>query len=490
MNIAEIILRHAWTKPDAEAIIDGARVLTYRDLRARAWSASARLRGLGVAKGTRVGLCLKDRADHLIAFLAVTRLGAIAVPLDWRAKPTENARLILASGAEMTLIEDGARALPNCATAPLSDVLREGDLDARPAEFEPGAPNDLFVVSASSGSTGAPKLTTMSHLQYYFAVSGMLEALDLSGRHRYLATLPLYYSGGRNSCLGHLIRGDCVILYSSLFDAEEYIEVAHRSRATVAVMVPTMLRRLLSGDSPQRRPLPDLAALFTTGAPLAPEEKLLAQRRLSSNFQERFGTAETLVLTVLRPDRLRERPQSVGQPLSLAEVEVVDDDGRTLAAGEIGQLRCRSPGLASPLPGGGAQDSFRDGWFHPGEMARLDELGFLYLHGRASEVIIRSGAKIHPAEIEQVLRQHPRVAEAAVFGRANDNGEGEIFAFVAVEGEISAGDLIAYCRTRLPPNKAPKTIRFVANLPKNTAGKIDKIALRGLLDAEDGEERS
>jgi len=489
MNIAAIILRHAWTRPDAEALIDGARVVTYRDLRTKVWSVSARLRGMGVGPGARVGLCLRDTAEHLVALLAVTRLGASAVPLDFRAKPAENARLISASRAELTLVEDDAAAPPACATAPLSAVFPEDAFTADAPAYEPSAPNDLFVISASSGSTGAPKLTAMSHLQYYFAVSGMLEALDLSGRHRYLATLPLYYSGGRNSCLGHLIRGDCVVLHPSLFDAEDYIEAAHRSRATVAVMVPTMLRRLLVGNAPAKPLLSDLSALFSTGAPLAPEEKLLARSRISPNFQERFGTAETLVLTVLRPNWLARRPHSVGQPLSLAEMEIVDEQDRPLREGDVGQLRCRGPGLASPLPGGGAESAFRGGWFFPDEIARFDELGFLHLQGRASEVIIRGGAKIHPAEIEKALGQHPRVTEAAVIGRANEKKEGEIFAFVSVEGEVSPGELIAFCRTRLEPNKAPKTIRLLPSLPKNTAGKVDKIALDGLLDAGDGERR-
>jgi acyl-coenzyme A synthetase/AMP-(fatty) acid ligase len=322
----------------------------------------------------------------------------------------------------------------------------------------------------------------MTHLQFHFAVTGMLELMDLSGPHRFLCTMPLYYSGGRNSCLAHLLRGDCVVLYPSVFSPAEYVEVVARHRITVAGLVPSVVRQLLAaaGEEPL---LPGLAKLFSTGAPLHADEKRAATRKLTPHFHERYGTAETMVISMLRPGDFAERAESVGQPHSLAAVEVVDERDQPQAVHEIGRLRFRGPGMASPV-GKSAEANFRDGWYYPGEIARLDAAGYIYLVGRSSEVIMRSGAKVHPAEVERVLCEHPRVVEAAVLGHGRDAGAGgeqEVVAFVQPQGALTVGELLVHCRIRLTPHKVPRKILIVPALPRNTAGKIDKLALAELL---------
>jgi acyl-coenzyme A synthetase/AMP-(fatty) acid ligase len=475
MNVAALIQRHGRTRPNAVALIDGARSLTYRELAGLVARSAVHLAHLGATAGDRVGLCLKDTADHIVVLLAVARLGAVAVTLDWRARAAEQARLIAAAGIEFVVAERAFSATAACSTIELDAAWHRAVARAETGGERAGDWHDPFVISASSGSTGAPKLTLMTHLQYHFAVAGMLEVLGLSGRHRYLSTLPLYYSGGRNSCIAHLLRGDCVILLPGPLDAAEYINAARRHQATVGVIVPSMLRRLLAGRVSGKPLLPGFDVLFATGAPLHAEEKREALRGLSPNFRERYGTAETLVVSALRPEDIAERADSVGRPHSLAEVEVVDDDDQALAVGEAGHLRVRGPGIASPLPG--SEAAFRNGWFYPGELARLDELRYIFLDGRVSEVIMRSGAKIHPAEVEQALREHPDVIDAAVIGQPDGNHEEIVVAFVAPRREIAPGELIAHCRVRLTAHKVPRQFHFLAQLPRNNAGKIDKLAL-------------
>jgi acyl-coenzyme A synthetase/AMP-(fatty) acid ligase len=475
MNLAAIIQRYGTTRPQAEALIDGERIIAYRELAELVAQTAAHLADLGATARDRIGLRLKDTADHLVALLAIARLGATAVPLDWRARPAENERLITAAGIKLVLVEPCSQPIAACPSATLDAAWHSAVARAEPRHQRPGDWHEPFIISASSGSTGAPKLTLMTHLQYHFAIAGMLEVMNLAGPHRYLSTLPLYYSGGRNSCIAHLLRGDCVILYPSLFDADEYVDVARRNRATVGVMVTTMIRRMLARSSAGEPLLSGLTALFSMGAPLYAEEKLQALRLLTPNFHERFGTAETLVIAVLRPEAIVVRPDSVGQPHSLGEVEVVDEKDRPLPTGTAGQLRYRGPGLASPLCG--ADVAFREGWFYPGEIAWLDELSYLFLEGRASEVIMRSGAKIHPAEIEQVLCEHSEIVEAAVMGQPTGNNEEEAVAFIVARSEIAVGELVAHCRTRLTPHKVPRQFHFLPQLPKNTAGKIEKLAL-------------
>jgi acyl-coenzyme A synthetase/AMP-(fatty) acid ligase len=177
------------------------------------------------------------------------------------------------------------------------------------------------------------------------------------------------------------------------------------------------------------------------------------------------------------------RPASVGRPFSLIDAEIVDGDDQPLGLGVTGQLRVRGPSLTSPVANANATASadFRDGWYYPGELALVDELGYVFLQGRMSEVIFRGGAKIFPSEVEAVLQDHDSVAETAVVGRALPNNEQEVIAYVIAKDEVTAGQLLAYCRQRLTPYKVPRQIHIVSELPRNPSGKVDKRALANRL---------
>jgi acyl-coenzyme A synthetase/AMP-(fatty) acid ligase len=484
MNVVGAILHFGTTRQNAPALVEGERTITYGELAGLVRRTACHLATHCLQRGDRIGLCLKDTAEHVVTLLAVALMGGVAVPLDWRARPAENARFVAALGLASVLAEVDAWLTDDCPAVLLDADWHRAVARANVGDELPGDWHDPFVISASSGSTGTPKFTLMTHLQYYFAIAGMFELMGLAGRHRFLCTLPLYYSGGRNSCIAHLLRGDCVVLYPSLFRPAEYLDVAARQRITVAALVPSMVRQLLAADGTEPL-LPGLTALFCTGAPLHAEEKRQAARRLTPNFCERYGTAETLAISVLRPDDFAERVDSVGQPHSLVEIEIVDENDQPLPSGAVGRLRVRGPGLASPLPGPSAETNFRDGWYYPGEIARLDTAGYIFLHGRTSDVIVRNGAKIYPAEVEGTLTEHPGVLEAAVLGHRGADNEEVVIAFVVPRGPLPAGELLAHCRVRLTPHKVPRQIHFLGQLPKNTAGKIDKIALANSLQELD-----
>jgi acyl-coenzyme A synthetase/AMP-(fatty) acid ligase len=488
LNVIAPILQFARYRPGALALIDADRRITYGELGGLVRRTAQHLISLGAGPGERIGLCLKDRADQIVAMLAIAWMGGVAVPLDWRAKPAENARFIGDLGLAAVLTEPGAAQAGEAPNWKL-DADWHGAVartQVSLALLEDGLLADwqrVFMIAATSGSTGAPKFTQMTHQQYYFAAAGMLEIMALTGRHHFLCTSALYYSGGRNSCIAHLMRGDGVVLYPGPFSATDYLRLVEQHQITVSVLVPTAVRQLLASarDTPL---LPGMAAVFCSGAPLYADEKRAALRLLSPHFNERYGTAETLATAVLRPEYFAGRSESVGQPHSLISVEVVDDGEAALPAGQSGKLRLRGPGVAAPLPGAAASANFRNGWFYPGEIACLDAEGFIFIQGRTSDVMMRSGTKIYPAEIETVLLNHQAVAEAAVFGQRGADGEDIVMAFVVARHKVSAGDLMAHCRTHLTPHKVPRHITLAAALPKNTAGKVDKIALAKALEPE------
>jgi long-chain acyl-CoA synthetase len=296
MNVVQSILHFGVTRGNAPALIEGGRTITYGELAGLVRRTASHLAAQGIRHGDRIGLCLQDTADQIVALLAATFMGAVAAPLDWRARPVENARFIEGCRLKCVLTQPNIPAGHGYSSIALDERWCDAVARADPnAEYSCDW-GDAFVISATSGSTGQPKFTVMTHRQYYFAICGMFELMGLAGRHRFLCTMPLYYSGGRNSCLAHLLRGDCVVLYSSLFGPAEYVEMAKYYRITVGGLVPTVVRQLLSLSG--RKPLlPDLAALFSTGAPLYAEEKREAARALTPNFHERYGTAETLAIS-------------------------------------------------------------------------------------------------------------------------------------------------------------------------------------------------
>jgi long-chain acyl-CoA synthetase len=481
MNLIQPILNHARMHPDAPALIDGDREIHYAELASLILRTASHLAALGVVPGDRVGLCLKDGCEHVVALLAVARMGAVAVPLNWRAARVEISGLATALSVKLALVEpEGAPAL-DCAVIPV-----DGQWHRSVAEREPWsaladdwhAPLDI---AATSGSTGAPKFSLATHLQNFCGAAGWNELMALSGRQRYLSTMPLYFGGGRRAVFLHLLRGDCVLLYGALVSGRDFARAVVELGATVAIVVPSLVRDLLAlaGDEPL---LPGLAILMAGGAPLFAEEKRAALRKLSPNFCEGYGTTETNTISLLRSEDIDRHANSVGRPHSLAEIQVVDENDRSLPSGEAGKLRLRGPAIASPLavPGQPPHTGFRDGWYYPGEIAALSDDGYIYLTGRASELIMRHGAKIPPAEVEAVLQQHPDVLECAVIGRRAANNEEEVIAFVVGRRPVELAAIVAHCRTYLAPAKRPQRIHFMQALPKNPSGKIDKVALANL----------
>ena len=486
MNLVQPILAHARTRPDTPALAQGDRTLTYRELATEVLRTAGHMIARGVGPLDRVGICLKDTIDYVVSLLAATRLGATAVPIDWRARPAEKMRAVTAFAPRLVLVESDEEHLVAPAVTPVDAAWRE---EVGRANAPGDLPDDWsapFVITSTSGTTGAPKYGIQTHLQVYSCIAAGIELLPVPRHCRYLATLPLYFANGRYKCLTHLVRGDSLFIHSPLVTGHEYVELVTRHKANVGHVLPAMLRQLLEIAEEGRPLLPTVDLLVSAGAPLVADEKRALLRKVTPNFHDEYGTAMTGILTVLRPEDMVERGGSVGQPHSMIELEVVDDEGVRLPPGGEGKLRCRGPAVGSGISGGSgteaASEGFRDGWYYTGEMAALDERSFVFLKGRAAEVIFRGGAKVYPAEVEAVLQQHPAVAEAAVVGRRLAGNDEAVVAFVVVREPVEASQILAHCRTRLTAYKAPREVRFIAEMPKSPVGKIDKRALVERLD--------
>lgn len=486
MNLAECVSRHAARQPDTVAIVDGERSSTYRDLDRAIRCGAADLRSSGIGAGDHVAICLKDTADHLIAFLAVARLGAAAIPIDWRALPAERARIARGFAAKLALIEPGGGALAGVPSLAIdarwhAEAARLGGAHEFPSDAD--AP---LMIGLTSGTTGAVKGMVVTHRQMYSRALPFDTILS-DRPHRYLSASPLAFSAGRNYCLTHIIKGHTVVFHPPLFTAEEYVETANRCEATAGFVVPTVIRWLLDLPAAEGPLLPRFEALMCGGAPIRADEKRATLKHITPNFYEFYGTVATGPISFLRPSEMAEHASSAGRPAALWDIEIVDEADRPLPIGSSGRLRVRGPALASGLYTGSASASagdsegFRDGWYYTGDLAALDEAGFLYLKGRATDVILRGGSNVYPDEIESVLAEHPAVAEAAAVGRPSPQLGEEIVAYVISRGPVEAGDLLAHCRQRLTSYKVPAEIVFVSALPRTNFGKVDRKRLAASL---------
>ena len=489
MNVCDEIARHAARRPETAALIDGGRVISYRELDLAVRRTASHLLALGVRAGDRVGLCLKDNAEHFVALLAVARMGAVILPLDWRAKPDELRRLERKFAPRLVLVEDGAARSTEAFAATPTEALDDAWRAAVAAAPAP-APDDAafaddgaadFVIALSSGTTGEPRGAIVTHDEYIARIARYVRNYGATLGVTAVSVTPLAFSAGRNKVFYLLFGGGTIVLYPTLFAPEEFVEQVARHRAGYAFVVPTVLRWLLKLPDTGAPLLPSLKVLSTGGAFISAAEKREVLRRISPNLHISYSSSATGQISLLRPAEMATHAESVGRANHLVDVEIVDGDGQKLPPGEVGRLRCRGSGIGARFYGEEPDGDARDGWIYTGELAMLDGDGYIFLKGRTSEIIIRDGINIYPEEIEQLLRAQAGVAEAAVVGKHSEAHGEEAVAFVVADGPLDPHDLLAACRRRLMSYKVPSEIVVVDSLPKTTAGKIRKKELAARL---------
>ena len=246
--------------------------------------------------------------------------------------------------------------------------------------------------------------------------------------------------------------------------------------------MPTQIRRLLAMARDDGLLFPRVDNLISSGATLSPDERKAVRNRLTPNFTDYYSSTEGGGITVQPAADQDRHPKSVGRPSFLTEVEIVDEEHRRQPAGVVGRIRYRGPGVAlgfyrDPEPGSTAGSFFRGGWFYPGDVGEMNEEGYLFLRGRAKDMIIRGGANIYPSDVELVLQAHSAVEEAVVVGWPSTEYGEEVAAFVIAHGTVDGPELIAHCRERLARHKVPRDVFLVDDLPRNSTGKVLKGAL-------------
>ena len=475
-NIAGVLANHARRRPSHPAIVSAEGTVRYGELDLLVRQRAAFLMKLGVGPGDVVGVCLRDRAEHVLLLYAIAAVGAAILPLDWRWTVEEKIRIAKFFEADHVLHE---------ADDPIADsvngVAIEPSWQDRLADLDPlseltEARDRPLVISLSSGTTGTPKgpAISQSHMLNRFMI--YIVSLGFHERDRYLAVLPLYFGGGRGFAMCALYCGATVKLLAPPISADALAAEARAWRPSMMLLVPTLLRRLLALPA-SSGPLPaSLRILITTGAMLHPDERQQVLRRLSPKLVNFYGCTEGGGLSLLLPEHRGAAAESVGQPVFGTDLEIVDQSNLLVTTGSVGRIRYRGPGVAIGFyknPAASAE-AFADGWFYPGDLGRLDEDGFLYLAGRAKDMIVRGGVNVYPEEIEQVLCGHASVSDAAVVAWPSPDLGEEIAAYAVVAGDVEEAVLLDHCRTHLAPYKVPRAVFFIEELPRSSVGKVRK----------------
>ncbi len=517
-NWTNQLARHALMQPDATALRFLGQTTTWAQLDRRVTALAGALRQRGVAFGDRVLILMLNRTEFLESVLAVNKLGAIAVPVNFRMTPAEIAFLVSDCGAEVIITES---VLAKVATAvrdldaTLSTVLvaggsaEDGVLDydealsagtrVDPAELAVDIPNDsAALIMYTSGTTGRPKGAVLTHTNLAGQVMTLLftNGADINNDIGFIG-VPFFHIAGIGSIVSGLLLGRPTVLYPiGAFDPNELLDVLEAEQVTGIFLVPAQWQAVCAAQRANPREL-KLRYLSWGAAPAS--DTLL--RQMSDTFPgaqilAAFGQTEMSPVTcmLLGDDAIR-KLGSVGKVIPTVSARIVDEDMNDVPIGQVGEIVYRAPTLMEGYWNNpeATAEAFAGGWFHSGDLVRQDEEGYIWVVDRKKDMIISGGENIYCAEVENVLAAHPDIIEVAVIGRAHERW-GEVPVAVAVlrsslgatsAAELTLADLNEFLADKLARYKHPKAVEIVDALPRNPAGKVLKTELRTRFGAQE-----
>ena len=507
MKFASFLASFARSTPDKDAVICGADRLTFGELHDSTDRLAHSLRALGVGVGDRVAILLQNTPEFVRAFLATSKAGGIAVPVNTRLAPAEIAWILADSAPKLVFISSETRELYERAAVEANDVLRVVVGPARAGEHTIGAliasgvPGPLEVppdfddsmIVYTSGTTGKPKGAILTQANSIIP-NGYLNQLQLgvSARDRQLVTTPLAHRTGFARVTNMILHG-CTLVVMPRFEPAEVARVVREERITVIGMVPTVGRLMLGEIERAPENFATLEVLTVTGEAFPLEVKQRIHRALPKvRMYSFFAMTEVGAMTLLAPDEQFTHPTSLGRLNPGVELRLVDADGGDVPPGEVGEMWVRTgePGRYLTMrcyfnkPEATAQ-TIREGWVATGDMARMEPDGHLYIMDRKKDMVLSGGYNIYSKEVELVLQSHPAVLDAAVIGVPDPIYGEAVAAFIELRpgANASGEEIVAHCRDRIAGYKKPKYVRFLAPLPRNSTGKVQKFELRRAFEA-------
>ena len=509
--IDDLLVRAAREWGDRSAIIGAAAEasLTYREFQARVDRVAAALQELGVGHGDRVAILDKNGHAYLELYFALPRIGAVAVPLNFRLAPPELAYIIndstagtLLYGAEyagvVNQLRGEVKALSNFVCIHEHDGTRAGVADLDYTAWSAEAPalpqpverqtDDVFLQMYTSGTTGRPKGAMLTHANLIANTLTTAYERDYTNADTYLHVCPLYHVADLELFYGMTYSGASNAVLRD-FSPTAFLDIVEQAGVTVVFLVPAIINFLLEHPEFDKYEISTLR-LIVYGGSAIPEDRLRAAlARLECNLTQGYGLTETSPVLCVLPaeDHRLEGPnvariKSCGRAAHGVEVQVVRESGEACDDGEVGEIVARGANIMQGywrMPDETAA-ALRDGWFHTGDLAYRDADGYFYIVDRKKDMIVTGAENVYPREVEEVLYRHPSVLDAAVIGVPSARwGEAVKAIVVARDGhEIAEAALVEFCRSELAGYKVPGSIDLIDELPRNPSGKVLKRVLR------------
>jgi fatty-acyl-CoA synthase len=488
---------------DKPAVVFEDRSRTFGELREASRRVANALVGLGIEEMDRVAVLSANRLEFIELEVGIAAARAIMVPLNWRLRGNELANLLRRSATRAIFVEERflgtilelrrSGEVPDLRTV-ITLEGAGGDLSfeelcgsssaERPARQ--GRLEDPHEIIFTSGTTGKPKGVVWTNGTLMWNSLQQLSDYQLGPQHSTYAIIDLYYIGGRHDFTWPILHqgGTVHVKRSSGFDAEDVVRYVAEQRITHVLWVPTMLYEILRLSTLEQYDLSALKMIMCGGQPLSTAATDRAQRAFpQTDFIQVYGLTEGGgSVTFVRPQDARRKPGSAGKPSLHVELRLAGPDGGEVPQGVDGEILVRAPSVTAGYWDDAELTARQivDGWLHTGDMGHLDKDGFLFISGRKGDMIISGGMNVFPAEIEDVLRDHPDVADVAVIGVPHEKWGETVLAVVEADAGavIDEQELIAFCTERLAGYKKPTSVRVVGELPRTAGGKPKKFLLR------------
>ena len=489
--------------PEKEAIVDvfSDRRFTYRQFNERAKRlANGWRQTWDIQKGDRVAILAKNCPEYLEALFAAAKIGAILVPINIRLAGPElsyifndcEAKGLVLGQDFLEVISDVKREIKVSRYLLLDGGQAEGMTpyemfldsvdDRRPLPEEPNSLDDPHVILYTSGTTGYPKGAIQTHGNILFNSINANIALDIVSSDVTLCGLPLFHAGGLHVMTTPTLHAGGTVVIQRAFDAGEALQLIHDRKVNTVFFVATMWQFMCQHEAFEKADLSGLRLAWSGGAP-CPLHVIKAYQEKGVLFRQGYGLTEVGPDAMILPaeDAVR-KAGSIGKPPFHAALRVVDEDGVDVSSGEVGELIFRGPTVTSGYwnKPEATDEALRDGWFHTGDLAQIDNEGYVFIVDRKKDMYISGGENVYPVQIEKVIYQYPGVAETAVFGIPDEKwGEVGHAVICPMSGlTLTKEEITSFLQDKLARFKIPKSISFMDTLPRNPAGKVLKRVLR------------
>jgi long-chain acyl-CoA synthetase len=491
-NTSDYLLAEA--APDDVALVDTGERYTYGQLRSSAGRLAAELAALDLPPGSRVGVLGRNSFFWVAAYLAVMKLGHVAVPFSGKLGPGDLRRDAGIAGCTAVFADRHTQRRFSAAfgdgPAVLTDALLCSSQEPYwpgPTAIDPGADAALMF---TSGTTSRPKAVRLTHGNIQANTDSIVAFLDLRREDRVLVILPFFYCYGASLLHTHLRRGGRVVLCDSFVFPETALDLLEREQCTVFAGVPSSFQLLLRASSFTQRALPSLRLIQQAGGKLSPVliEELLAAKPAAELFVMYGQTEATARLSYLPPGKLRDKPGSIGRGIPGVELRVLSESGRPVRPGEQGEIYATGANISPGYHGDpeGSAVKFTPSGLRTGDLAVMDDDGDIFIVDRQDDFIKSWGYRVSSAEVEAVALRMEQLVSAAVIGVPDDKAGEAITLFVTVRpgAQVTPEEVLTVCHQHLPRHMVPRSVLVVEAFPLNANGKVAKRELRDMAAAQ------